>query len=88
MPSDKNALLALVSNLYPDNSSGLVTPAKLRQGLQEMINSDLNLEELTTQEVLGLILYTSIAMKTGLADPAYQEAIVFRRVALLLLMAL
>ena len=77
MPSDKNALLALVSNLYPDNSSGLVTPAKLRQGLQEMINSDLNLEELTTQEVLGLILYTSIAMKTGLADPAYQEAIVF-----------
>lgn len=53
MPSDKNALLALISNLYPDNATGLITPAKLRQGLEEMINSDLNLEELTDQLAKG-----------------------------------
>jgi hypothetical protein len=50
---DKNDLLTLVSTELPDNNTGDIEPTNLRVVLSQMISSDLNLDELTTQTALG-----------------------------------
>lgn len=77
MPLNKNDLIALIDNLFADNTSNDITPSKLRQGLTEMISSDLNMEELTDQYLLGAL--TGLLLKTQAAqvDPAWQEGLVF-----------
>jgi|LGVF01.2.fsa_nt_gb hypothetical protein len=78
MASNKNDLLALIANLYPDNGTGAITPAKLRQGLEEMISSDVNMSELAEQFMLGAI--KNILLRNAASpnpDPAYQEGLVF-----------
>lgn len=52
---NKNELFTLFDNLFPDNTSGLISPADLRQGLQQITSSNLNLDELTQQDALGQI---------------------------------
>lgn len=66
MASDKNALLALNDNLFPDNTTEEITPADLRQFNGEDINSNLNLEELTAQVAKGLVNFTGGVQKNSI----------------------
>lgn len=75
MALDKNGLLALIANLYPDNNANEITPSKLRQGLEEMVSSDLNLEELTEQLIKGML--AQLLLTTTNPDPAWKEGLVF-----------
>lgn len=75
MADDKNTLLAMIANLYPDNTTQDITPSKLRQGLERMVNADLNLEELTEQLVKGAL--TQVLLAAANPDPAHTEGLVF-----------
>lgn len=78
MPSDKNDLLSLIANALPDNNAGDITPAKIRQVLEEMVSSDVNMSESTEQFLLGSI--KSLLLRNATTpnpDPAYEEGLVF-----------
>ena len=55
MALNKNDLLSLIASNLPDNTVGSITPALLRQVVEQMVTADLNLEELTTQIAKGII---------------------------------
>tara|TARA_R110002167_G_scaffold104166_1_gene268678 strand:- start:2945 stop:3628 length:684 start_codon:yes stop_codon:yes gene_type:complete len=57
MALDKNDLLSLVAANKPDNTTGLITPAKSREVDEQSITSAANLEELTKQVFFGEIEY-------------------------------
>lgn len=78
MPSDKNAQIALVQNLIPDNTQRLVSPARIRQALLEIISSSVCMEELTEQYINGAI--RNILLRDALdpkPDPAHTEGLIF-----------
>lgn len=75
--SDKNTLIALVQNLFPDNDTQDITPSKLRQALENMIGSDLNLDELTDQVVLGLVKVIAMAFNPNNPKPSHEEGLLF-----------
>lgn len=62
----KNALLIQIATLFADNANGDISPSDLRTGLSAMVSADLNLEELTTQEILGAINFTGGITKNNL----------------------
>lgn len=53
MALDKNDLISLVDTNIPDNTTGLVTPEKVRQVDSQIITSSANLEELALQTFKG-----------------------------------
>lgn len=53
MALDKNDLLSLVATNKPDNTTGLITPAKSREVDQQIITASANLEDVALQEFKG-----------------------------------
>jgi hypothetical protein len=76
MALDKNDLLSLTATNKPDNSTGLITPAKSRQVDEEMIIANANLEELTLQTFKGPIDFpgkgTGYSLEGGFTGEATQ----------------
>ena len=57
MALDKNNLIALINTNLPDNDTQGITPAGVREVLQQMVSSDLNLDESTGQSIAGPITF-------------------------------
>jgi hypothetical protein len=57
MALDKNDLLSLVATNKPDNTTGLITPAKSREVDEQIITGSANLEELTSQTFKGPVTF-------------------------------
>jgi hypothetical protein len=57
MALNKNNLLSLVATNKPDNTTGLITPAKSREVDEQIITANANLEELTTQTFKGPVVF-------------------------------
>lgn len=55
MPKDKQELLALISTNIPDNNEKSITPSSMRDTLEQMVDSDANLLELSEQQFSGLV---------------------------------
>ena len=70
--ADKNTLLALNATNIPDDNTEEVTPADVREVNEQVIGSNANLDELTTQTFLGPVVFNAGA--TGL-DPYYYSEI-------------
>ena len=67
MALDKNDLLSLIATNLPDNTVGSITPALIRQVVEQMVTADANLEELTLQTLLGLIDFAQTPTLNGVA---------------------
>ncbi len=57
MALDKNDLISLVATNKPDNTTGLITPAKSREVDEQIITANANLEESTNQTFLGPVTF-------------------------------
>ncbi len=57
MALNKNDLLSLVATNKPDNTSGLITPAKTREVDEQIITANANLEELSLQTFKGPVSF-------------------------------
>ena len=77
MALDKNDLLSLIATNLPDNTEGLISPSDVRTVLSQMVDSDVNLLELTEQVIAGLINVASIKFQAATPPPPWSEGQVF-----------
>jgi hypothetical protein len=68
MALDKNDLLSLIATNLPDNTTGLITPAAVREVEEQAVTANANLEELTVQTFKGPITFEGKVLGAGPAN--------------------